>query len=330
MATAKTSNKAKTTAADGLQAIAIPLTEIDADFTWNSRSGTLSQDSQDEERSDFSALVSSIRINGQDEPVDVRPKKSGKGYLLTTGFRRFSAISKIAKDDGREKTATILAFVRNDNDEQARARNLRENSARDNLKGSDLAFGVWDLFQRQSKAGKNPSSVGIASDLGKNQAYIARLIRIMSKGDEKVVKTWREAPFNISIADMLKVVEFDKDRQEAALKELLDAKAGKSESGEKGPNRWVETAIASAEKVGELLGRLEKHGLVNTDGLDFELPEHLEYCLKSINPKATPAQKHKIGKAAQKAYEAALNASDEPEETRESGKAKRNGAQANA
>ena len=304
------------TSDDGLTAVKILLTDIDADYKWNSRSGVLEQDSGDDERNNFSDLVASIRGNGQDTPVDVRPKKSGKGYLLTTGFRRYTAISHIAKEDGREKVATILAYIRPENDAQARARNLRENSARDNLKGADLAFGVWDLSEQQKKAGGNPSSVTLAGELGKNQGYINRLLRIMQKGAPKVTALWREAPFAVTIQEMLNVVEHEGEkRQMEALQEILDAKAGKAANGAAGgKDRWIETAISNAEKVGELLGRLEKKGLINTDGLDFEHPEHMAECIK-VNSKATPAQKHKIGAAAQKAYEKALNAKDpEPKE----------------
>lgn len=289
------------------QIVRLLLTEVEADYAWNSRSGNLETDSGDEEGNTFAELVSSIRANGQDEAVDVRPKKSGKGYLLTTGFRRYTALMKIAAEDGTQKTATIKAIVRNDNDVAARARNLRENTARDNLKGPDLAFGVHDLVLQQTKAGGAPSQVSVAAELGKNQGYIGRLMNIMKKGTAEVTKLWRESPAKVTVMEMLQVIAHDTPkRQMEAFMEFASAKEAKTP---KGPDAWLDSAITKAEGIGELLGRLEKHNLINTDGLDFELPEHLEKCLK-INAKAKPAQKQKIGRAAQSAYEKALKAKD--------------------
>lgn len=287
---------------EGLVVHKIPLTEIDADYAWNARSGKLDVDAGDEEGNSFSELVSSLRANGQDEPVDVRPKKSGKGYHLTTGFRRFTALSKIAADD--KTPGFILAYVRNDNELQARARNLRENTARDNLKGPDLAFGVHDLVRQQEKAGGNPSSVSVAAELGKNQPYINRLMNIMKKGDAAVTKLWRESPVKVGVLEMLQVVEHEgAKRQMEAFKEILAAKGNKGAT--RGPNAWVDTACSKAGEIGALLGRLHKAQLVDCEGLDFEDAEHLALIMK-VNSKATAAQKTKIGKAARIEFDKAL------------------------
>lgn len=289
----------------------IPLSEIDADFKWNSRSGILSEDSGDDERSNFSELKSSIRANGQDTPVDVRLKKSGKGYLLTTGFRRFTALKQIADED-KNKTATVKAIVRNDNEVQARARNLRENAARDNLKGADLAYGVHDLYTQYKAAGGAPSSVSISAELGKNQGYINRLMNIMQKCKPSITQTWREAPFAITVNEMLEISKYEPDRQEKAFEELLKAKGGKAGDATRGKDGWIDTAVKKAETVGQLLGSLEKAGLINTDDLDFDIPEHLALCVK-FKKEATPGQRNKIAKALSKSYEAALNAPDPKE-----------------
>jgi hypothetical protein len=73
---------------------------------------------------------------------------------------------------------------------------------------------------------------------------------------------------------------------------------------------WLDAAKKKAASLGELFGRLEKNELIDTSGLSFET--HLDLLMK-VNKKATARQKASISKAAQKAYDEALNAVDAPE-----------------
>ena len=127
--------------ADNNAIVVIPIAEIEVKHDWNSRSGKLTVDSGDEECQEFSDLMTSIQVKGQDTPVEVR--LSGKAetpYQLVKGFRRTCAISALAEKDGRVKPE-VRAIVRDLDEVTAREENLLENVTRQNLTPPDFAWG---------------------------------------------------------------------------------------------------------------------------------------------------------------------------------------------
>ncbi len=291
----------------------IPLAEIHVDSKWNVRSGDWASDnSESPNDSNFKDLMASIAKDGQDEAVTVRPRKGNVGpqkYDLVCGFRRFAAIQAITTGD---KAPTIRAVVKNLSDAQARALNLRENTARQNLSGADLAFGVHDLVQRYKIEGRKATSVDVAAELGKNQAYIGRLMEIMARLSKPLAQKWRESKVELPYLKVHAISKLDADRQ--AEQWEIDFGEKKKEDKIKGPGAWIETAMATARQFGATIGFLEAAGLIDAKGLDFEGdmdswfrkwdPEKKEFNV-SLNKKAEVKDRGKIAKEADRAYKAA-------------------------
>ena len=334
MATAKTDPKIS-----GEKIHLLLLSKVQADFEWNARHGLLDKegklvkDSGDESKNNLTDLIESIKVEGQDTPVIVRPVgKSGEKFALVAGFRRYLAIKAIAEEQGN-KTPTIKAVVRDLSDLEARALNIRENAARDDLRGPDLAWSIHELALAYKAKGLKSSSVVIASSIGKNQGYVNRLMGIMEHGDAKVTKLWRDAPYQVPIAEMERIVAHDKGpRQMEAFEEVVKNRTGTGGSGAGGGRgKWLEAAKTKAEGLGAMLGRLAKAEVVDFDGLDFEDPDHVRLCLDKLKGDATEAQIKSVGKALAKAFNEAKNAKDpEPEAPKSTGKPKRGNASATA
>ena len=160
----------------------LKVSEIDATSYKNSRSGNWHEGTGGLEDNDFEGLCASISSRGQDEPVTVRPH--GKKMQLIAGFRRFAAHKKLG-------LATIKAFVRELDDNEARALNIRENTARNNLSGPDLAWAIWELHQGYTAKRMPVTAVAIAQEIGRNQAYVNTLLNIMRDVDPKITAHWR-------------------------------------------------------------------------------------------------------------------------------------------
>lgn len=296
---------------------AIPLTQIIADTKWNARREDFTEDSGAEgAESEFKDLVASLASKGQDEPVTVRPK--GKKFELIAGFRRYAALMFLAEQSKSTKDATINAIERDLSDVEARSLNLRENTARDDLKGPDLAFGVYDLYVQRTKAngGVAPTETAMAQELGKNQAYIGRLLNIMKHCDTKITSAWRAAKMQLSVSEMLAISKVEKDRQWEEYEEKVKGKADRSKDGKAAVGRGMagEAAKRRAEIIGSLIGKLERLDLIQTANLSFS--EHIDQLIKL--PKDCDAKlKRAISKSAENAYNQALEESDESEEESE-------------
>lgn len=285
----------------------IPLKDIIANFEWNARSGDFRADAggEDDEQT-FEGLVNSIKSRGQDTAVTVRPK--GKKFELTAGFRRYAAISRIAEET-KNPNATIKAIVKNQNDIEARSENIRENTARDDLKGPDLAWSVHQLYTLQTAASSTPpTDSALAEEIGMSQPYISKLLRIMKGVTTKVTDQWRNSKVAVSVNDMVTLIGKPKNEQEEEFKRLVDSKGGVSGGqGAHSGTAWLDSAKKKAADIGSLFGKLEKEELIDTAGLSFDT--HIDFLIK-VNKKATARHRAQIAKAAQKAYDTALNAED--------------------
>ena len=303
--------KKNTVVLDNEKVLTVPLASIQIRHDWNARSGNWKDGSASEEGNDFKSLAASIEAEGQDEPVIVRPNPeiSARGKLphdLVAGYRRAEAIRFNADKNG-DKNPTIRVVVRDLSESQARGLNIRENTARDDLKGPDLAWSIMELL----KFGGDDSS--IARQIGKSQPYVSKLHRIMQHAVSAVTKAWRASAVAVTVDDMHKIaMDVPHDKQEAAFKKLLEAKKAKKgdKTANKGKNRWIDTACGQAEKVGTLLGNLEREGLINTDDLDFSADTLVILGIK-VKDTATPKQKQKIADSADKAYNIAMSAASD-------------------
>jgi ParB/RepB/Spo0J family partition protein len=305
----------KTGGSNEEQIVNIAAKDIIADFAWNARSGDWRADEgtpDDENKGEhsFKGLVKSIKARGQDTAVTVRPSKKAGKFELTAGFRRFAAILEIAKETNNPNP-TIKAVVKKQNEAEARAENIRENTARDELKGPDLAWSLHELYKLQTAGGGAPSDSALADEIGKSQPYVSKLLRIMKGVTTKVTDQWRSSRVPVTVNEMASLIGKDKGEQEAEFKRIIESKGGVAggQGAGGGQGAWLEAAKKKAASLGMLFGRLEKNELIDTAGLSFDT--HLDYLLK-VNKKATARQRAAVAKAAQKAYDDALNAKDEP------------------
>src|SRR5579872_6010288 len=97
----------------------VPLTDIEVDHKWNSRSQANVMSEVDETADDkterFAGLRASLFASGQDEPVAIRKVQGGKTlggtktdkpYELLAGFRRFEAIKALNADKVMQDAAS--------------------------------------------------------------------------------------------------------------------------------------------------------------------------------------------------------------------------------
>jgi hypothetical protein len=187
----------------------VRLSDIHADYAWNTRAERNVQDMEDLESSGFEGFKNNIRDGGQVTAVILRNTggktlggaKTDKPFELICGFRRHRAITLLNTDKAETEKAkkerngmavpnlpngTILAEVRDVADvTHARILNGVENTARKNLKAPDMVFLVKDL----QKAGMTQQP--IADALGITQGWVSRL-QTVGKLPLAVLEHWRE------------------------------------------------------------------------------------------------------------------------------------------
>lgn len=294
----------------------VPLSQIQADFAWNSRSGKWTVDSGDEEAADFSDFVRSFEgpdsTIRQDTPVELRLTGNvEKPYFLVKGYRRFKAIEVLSAKLGIT-IPTIRATISELTPVEARYNNLSENVTRQNLSAPDFAWGVWQLKLDAKKDGVELHGFEIAKRLGRSQGHVDKMLHIMSKAKSNITRRWRETPKAVGIDAMYAISKLPKEEQEKAFGDLLSDLALKDDGSVKRKNGWLEVAKTRAKHIGSLLGRLEQMGLIDTSNLDFG--EHLDL-LVPIKSTATPKIRVMIAKQINQAY---LNAKQhEPKDENE-------------
>jgi len=292
-----------------IEVIEIPLANIKADPEWNSRSGDHKAQEVEtgESGQTFSDLVASIKAKGLDRPVEVMPldpKKPDSGkYFLISGFRRYSATTQIAEET-QNKNPTIMAIVRNVSMAEARRINLAEN-IQSNVKASDMAWGLLALEDEYKKAGQPTTAEGLAAEVGKHQTHVSLLLRIMHEVKSAITKQWRNLPLQIGLREMAALAKLDKAEQDAAWKTLLDRKQSVEKSDPR--KAKVENLKKRAEKVGELIGTLERVGYIETH---FEFDSESIAVLVDLPEGLTKKQVESIVKACENGYE---RGTEEPE-----------------
>lgn len=196
----------------------IPLADIFCDYGWNARSKADVDGESDgvqdttgknhaSQGGDIKQFAEGIADQGQDTPIILREvtdgkslggKKTDRRYEVVAGFRRFTAITLLNepasveafKKAGRKTVVpntadgTILAVVRSLDARAARVLNLRENTARNNLKTPDLVLHVRQL----NKEGMNQTA--IATALAITQGFVSKLLSA-GRLPEKVLLHWR-------------------------------------------------------------------------------------------------------------------------------------------
>ncbi|MEE0800552.1 MAG: ParB/RepB/Spo0J family partition protein [Gemmiger sp.] len=116
----------------------------------------------------LAALSASIAENGLLQPIAVRPKKAGPGYVIIAGERRWRA----ARMAGLEEVPVLVKEV---TDEQAAALALIENLQREDLDPIEVAEGCRQLIDRYGLTQEEA-----ARRLGKSRSAITNSMRLLS------------------------------------------------------------------------------------------------------------------------------------------------------
>ena len=116
----------------------------------------------------LAALSASIAENGLLQPIAVRPKKAGPGYIIIAGERRWRA----ARMAGLEEVPVLVKEV---TDEQAAALALIENLQREDLDPIEVAEGCRQLIDRYGLTQEEA-----ANRLVKSRSAIANSMRLLT------------------------------------------------------------------------------------------------------------------------------------------------------
>lgn len=119
----------------------------------------------------MAALAESIGENGLLQPIAVRPKKAGPGYIIIAGERRWRASRMAGLDE-------VPVLVKEVTDEQAAALALIENLQREDLDPIEEAEGCQQLIDKYGLTQETA-----AKRLGKSRSALANTLRLLSLPD---------------------------------------------------------------------------------------------------------------------------------------------------
>lgn len=117
-------------------------------------------------------LAASIQENGLLQPIAVRPKPLGAGYLIIAGERRWRAARLAGLDE-------VPALVKDVTDEQAAALALIENLQREDLDPIDVAEGCRQLIEKYGLTQETA-----AKRLGKSRSAVTNSLRLLNLPDD--------------------------------------------------------------------------------------------------------------------------------------------------
>lgn len=295
----------------------LSISDVIADHDWNARSGW-ELSTEGEHGHSYKELVEGIAAEGQKNAVDVMvdPKKKGK-YKLLAGFRRYSALVQLDKK-------TIIARVHPPLDAaQQRLINIKENTEREDLRGSDVAWAVMQ-YLTEVGADKRPTQEQMAQIFSLSQSYVSKICQIADKVRPDVVEAWRagrpvgakeDSPrIEKGILKFLEVAKVDKDRQVEAYNALFGLSADGQTKAKPVEKDAYTVAKKAAEKLGEVLGRLLAEEVITvtadmTKKIELFVPE-----VKPLDKKQQVAIAAFLEASCLKAKQAALNPPEESEE----------------
>lgn len=279
----------------------VKISDIFADYGWNSRAERNVQDMANTESAGFDGFEGNIRTSGQITAIILRNTngktlsgtKTDKPYEVVCGFRRLRAISNLnAKKAGVPNLPPghILAEVRDIKTEtEARILNGQENTARKNLNTPDMVF----LAEGLSKSGMN--QVGIAEALNITQGWVSKLLKVASL-PPAVLANWRDSKPIPPVQTKNGVFELPAnspdgkalctERTEPEMRALAELKgtpeeitaryislvkpapsAGESDAGPTAPDKILE----NVREVAALMGCMVRAGVLNNGSLDWGL-----------------------------------------------------------
>ena len=151
------------TSSDDAAASTLPLREIEPDPA---------QPRKQFDDDALNQLADSITENGLLQPIAVRPKKLGTGYIIIAGERRWRA----ARLAGLDEVPVIIKDV---SDEQAAALALIENLQREDLNPIEVAEGCHQLIEKYGLTQETA-----AKKLGKSRSSVTSSMRLLALPQE--------------------------------------------------------------------------------------------------------------------------------------------------
>ena len=151
------------TSSDDAAASTLPLREIEPDPA---------QPRKQFDDDALNQLADSITENGLLQPIAVRPKKLGTGYIIIAGERRWRA----ARLAGLDEVPVIIKDV---SDEQAAALALIENLQREDLNPIGVAEGCHQLIEKYGLTQETA-----AKKLGKSRSSVTNSLRLLALPQE--------------------------------------------------------------------------------------------------------------------------------------------------
>jgi len=269
----------------------IALTDIVVRPEWNARGGDWTKAVDPETGEGWEQFAANIKENGVKVPVEARPAKGGKVELVS-GFRRHKAATEAGLKE-------IPVIVRELSEEEARLANIRENTARQNLRGADLAWALNELVKENPVYRQAGGDTLLATHVGLGQPHVSKLTKIMADTKVGITKQWRDATVPISIREIYAVAGLPKEKQDAAWAEVLGAKSANGAS--KGPNAWKDAVRKKAHDFGFQLGTLVRLELILDVKGDWR--DVLEAAIKMPGEKCKINDKISFAKHLENGYE---------------------------
>lgn len=116
----------------------------------------------------LAGLAASITENGLLQPIAVRPKPLGTGYLIIAGERRWRAARLAGLDE-------VPVLIKDVTDEQAAALALIENLQREDLNPIEVAEGCHQLIEKYGLTQETA-----AKRLGKSRSAVTNSLRLLA------------------------------------------------------------------------------------------------------------------------------------------------------
>ena len=148
--------------ADDASVTSLPLREIEPDPE---------QPRKTFDETALAELSQSIAENGLLQPIAVRPKKAGPGYIIIAGERRWRAARMAGLDE-------VPVLIKDVTDEQAAALALIENLQREDLDPIEEAEGCQQLMDKYGL-----TQEVAAKRLGKSRSALANTLRLLALPD---------------------------------------------------------------------------------------------------------------------------------------------------
>jgi ParB family chromosome partitioning protein len=164
----------------------------------------------------LSELAQSIKVEGLQVPIIVRPIDHGKSYELIAGARRLRA-SKIAG------ATEIRSVIRNMSDDEARAARLIENLLRENLQPLEEAEAYQQMLAATGAAKPPLTPAELAAKIGKPESHVRLRLKLVS-AEPSVRDALRKQ--HITAGHALELARLDKSLQKDLLKFCLEDEWG--------------------------------------------------------------------------------------------------------